>query len=215
MSGVGEAAALIGIITGIIGLLKTTAEVYEAAQSAGGIPHAFKIVFDRIPLVQVSLDEAQSNLKSRVYDQATLDAVAPVLQHCNENADSLQKIFADTLPSKDAPRTERYKKILAMKAKSSKVKDLMKELLKSFDILANHQIFQDASMLKDIKEELEKLMNMSEDDGDKVTNIHRGTGDINSNTSSGTLTKISGNQNTYHGTTYVGATPPSFSPGTK
>lgn len=66
----------------------------------------------------------------------------------------VKEIFEKTISFKDASRAERYKKAVGIKFESNKVKVCMEEVVKNMELLAQHQVFQDARTLKDIREPL-------------------------------------------------------------
>jgi excinuclease UvrABC nuclease subunit len=116
-----------------------------------------------------------------------------ILRRCKECAEALKDIFEKTIPSKDASRSERYKKAVGIKLKSNKVKEYMEEVIKSMELLAQNQVFQDAEALKDLQDAIEQLDNVPDTDpkpqyvqyGDGPLIAHSGTGNVESHSHSG------------------------------
>ena len=199
MSGVGEAALVLGLISSSVSVFQAAYDVYEAANSAHGLPKKLKTAADQIPIVLHALGLAEENVQN--LEEGALKEAKPILERCKSNADIIQDIFDKNLPSKDDSRTERYRKSAALKLKSGQVQERMKEVLADLDLLATHQVFQDAQVIADIKAVIEELK--AEDDSTKTENTHHGSGNINYNTGSG-VQKNTTLTNTGSGKQYVG-----------
>ena len=152
-----------------------------------GLPKKFSLAAEQIPLVLHALSLAEQNIKTKTVSQDALQSAMPVLERCKESAASVKEIFDQTIPHKDASRTERYKKAVGIKLKSKQVKEYMEEVVKNMELLAQNQVFQDAEALKDIKEAIDQLSNMP-DEEEAPRFVHSGSGAINANTGSGTMT---------------------------
>jgi hypothetical protein len=133
-----------------------------------------------------ALSLAEQNIKAKNVGQDALQSAMPVLERCKESATSVKDIFDKTIPKKDASRTERYKKAVGIKLKSNKVKGHMEEIAKNIMLLAQNQVFQDASVLKDIEEAIEQLSTVT-DEEDRPHFVHSGAGSINAHTGTGTM----------------------------
>jgi N-terminal domain on NACHT_NTPase and P-loop NTPases len=184
MSGIGEASLVLGLISSTMAIFEAAQEIYEAASDAKGLPKKFRIAAEQIPLVHNALSLAEQNINAKSVNQEALQSAKPVLERCKEGAASVKDIFDKTIPAKDASRAERLKKALGIKMKSNKVKEYMEEIVKSMELLAQNQVFQDAEALQDIKEAIEQLSNMP-DEEEQPQFVHSGTGAINANTGGG------------------------------
>jgi len=187
MSGIGEASAVLGLISSIIAIYEAAHEVYDAASDTKGLPRKFRAAAEQIPLVCHTLGLAERNIRAKNVGEEALQSAMPVLERCKESAASLKDIFNKTIPTKDASKAERYKKAVGIKMKSNKVKEYMEEVIKDMELLAQHQVFQDAEALKDIKEAIEQLSNMP-DEEERPQFVSSGAGAINANTGGGTMT---------------------------
>ena len=164
MSGVGEMAAVLGLISSIIEIFDTAQEIYEAASDAKGLPRKFRAAADQIPLVYNALRLAEQNIKDKNVSEETLQSAKPVLERCKESAASVKDIFDKTIPAKNASRAERLKKAVGLKKKSNKVKECMEEIFENMGLLAQNQVFHDTETLKEIKEAVEELSNMPDEE---------------------------------------------------
>lgn len=165
MTGVVEAATVLGLVSSAIAIFEAAQEVYEAASNTSGLPKTFRAAADRIPLVHHALSQAAENIRTQQVDEQALKSAEPVLQQCKENADKIKDIFDKTIPGPNASRAERMTKAVGLKMKSNKVKESMEEVIKGLELLAQNQIFQDTETLNDIKESLRELGSLAGEDG--------------------------------------------------
>ncbi|KAK5129851.1 hypothetical protein LTR08_002759 [Meristemomyces frigidus] len=80
--------------------------------------------------------------------------------------------------------TERYKKAAVMKVRSGEVKKSMELVMEGLNLPAQHQIFQDADTMEDIKAAIEELAKAG-DEEENTRSIHHGSDNINNYTGSG------------------------------
>jgi N-terminal domain on NACHT_NTPase and P-loop NTPases len=184
MSGIGEASLVLGLITSIIAIFEAAQEIYDAASDAYGLPKKFRIAAEQIPLVHNALSLVEQNINAKDVTEDALRSAKPVLERCKESAASVKDIFDKTVPAKDASRADRLKKAVGIKMKSNKVKEHMEEIVKSMELLAQNQVFQDAAALQDIKEAIEQLSHVS-DEEEQPRFVHSGAGALNANTGEG------------------------------
>lgn len=179
-----EAATVLGLISAITGICEAASTVYEAYDDAKGLPKKFRTAAEQIPLVQLTLHLAETNIRENSVSQEALQSALPLLKQCNESASNVSDIFNKTLPGEHASKLERFKNALTIKRKSGDVKDYMETIVKNLELLAQHQIFQDTETLKEISDAIQKLDNAS-DEQEQFQFVHSGTGSINANTGSG------------------------------
>lgn len=184
MSGVGEAGLVLGLVSSVITIFEAAQEIYEATNDTQGLPKRFRAAAEQIPLVHHALTLAEQNLRALKVDEQALRSVRPVLERCKENAARIKDIFEKTIPEPQASRSERLRKAMMLKMKSKKLKEDMEEVIKDMELLAQHQVFQDAAALESIRAGLEQLGDLP-DDEDLPQFVHSGTGAINVNTASG------------------------------
>ena len=185
MSGIGEASLVLGLISSTITIFEAAHQIYEAASDTSGLPKKLRMVAEQIPLVHHVLDLAKKNISANHVTKEALQSATSVLQRCEEIATSVKEIFEKTIPAKDTSKVERYRKAMAVKMKSNKVKEYMEEIFKSMELLAQNQVFHNAEALNDIKEGIEQLSNVP-DEEEQSQFVHSGAGAINANTGAGT-----------------------------
>ncbi|KAK5460822.1 hypothetical protein LTS15_002885 [Exophiala xenobiotica] len=190
MSGVGEASLVLGLISSIIAIYEGAHEIYEASSDVTGLPRKFQLAAEQIPLVLHVLGLAERNIQANHVNLDALYSTMPILERCKENAITLKDIFDKTIPSKDASRTERYKKAIGIKLKSTKMKECMEEVVKSMEILAQNQVFQDADVLKDIKDAIDQLSHVT-DEEPSAQFVHSGGGPLIAHTGTGNVESYS------------------------
>jgi hypothetical protein len=59
MSGIGEVAAIYGIIMGTIGVVRAAIDIYGAVQDKQGVPKKLRLVADRLSAVEGLLRDAK------------------------------------------------------------------------------------------------------------------------------------------------------------
>lgn len=184
MSGA-EAMAVLSLVSSVITIFESAQEIYEAVNDASGLPKKFRTAADQIPVIHKALTLAEENIKANAVTDDALLKAQPVLKHCKDRATELKDIFHKSIPGKDASRSERLKKAMAIKMHSAKVKDYVKEIIEGMELLAQTQIFQDSLILADIKEAIDQLDSAS-DSAEQAHFAHSGSGAINALTGSGT-----------------------------
>ena len=157
MSGIGEVALVLGLVSSTITVFEAALEIYEAASDQTGLPKKLRTVAEQIPLVYHALSLAKQNLEAKNVPAEALQKAKPILAQCNKSATSVKEIFDKTIPTKDASRLDRLRKAGGLKMNSNKVKMYMEEIWKSIELLAQNQVFQDAKTLQEIKTAVEQL----------------------------------------------------------
>lgn len=198
MTGVVEAGTVLGLISAIIAICEAAEEVYEAAGDVKGLPKKFRTAAEQIPLVYYTLGLAETDIKANKVGKEALQSVIPVLEQCKGSAAGLKEIFDKTLPGKDDSTAKRVFSGVKILYKSNKVKSHMEDVFKNLQLLAEHQVFQDAKTLGEIAEAIEQLENAS-DEQEQSQFVNSGAGSINANTGSGTQNN---NNNTGFGQMY-------------
>lgn len=183
MSGA-EAGLVLGLVSSALTVLEAAYQVYSAAHDAKGLTKDLRAVAEQIPLVLHTLGLIQSSVREERLSAEAVEAVKPMLERCEQNADLLKQTFDKVLPSKDAPRMERYKKAVQAKAKSEEMRAIMGSIMQDLALLQQHQAFQDAEIMEDIKIAIEELNRSQGDDRDSHF-THLGSGHVYGHTGSG------------------------------
>ncbi|KAI1859849.1 hypothetical protein JX265_010298 [Neoarthrinium moseri] len=188
-------AEVIGLISGIIGIVDVIIKVYGAAKDATGLPSSFRVVVRRLPLIKDTLETAAGGLdetESEVY----FAALKGVLEACGEKADALEKIFRRVMVDQDATRAERYAAAVRTLGKGRKVEDLMDGVLGDLQTLSASCAVRAATrtQLRSLVEESKNISEKGLEDkqspfignyGTGPQSIHTGNGDQNVNIGSG------------------------------
>ena len=222
MSGA-EAVTVIGLISSVITIIKTSRQLYDAATNAKGLHEAFRAVSINIPLVleiQRKCKEVQEKADQEYQDttsaarkrelENSAEAVKPIMRACEENASNLQAIFEKVVPGERATWFEHYRKATQaiLPGKKRKVEDLMKGILEQLQLLHTDHFFKSVAEEKsdDLAGAIEHLSSLpsSLPDGDDRFH-HSGSGPMNNLTGSGKQTNntISGGTNNRQ---YIGDT---------
>lgn len=149
MSGA-EAIGIVGLIASVISIIKTSRDLYDAANSAKGLHEAFRAVSQNIPLVldilrdckrtQEQADEKYRTSTDTNYKralEASAEASKPIMIACEESAQKQKEIFEKVVAGDHATRFDRYKKAVQaiMPDKERKVEDLMMDILEKLQLL--------------------------------------------------------------------------------
>ena len=185
MSGA-EVGLVLGLVTGAITCFHTAYQIYEAAHNAKGLPESFQVTAEQIPLVLRTLKLVEQNVRANAVDKDAIKAAEPVLKRCKDNANTLEAIFEKAISSKDTPRLDRYTMAFEMQRKRSKVRKSMELVMADLELLSQHQVFQDANALKEIRAAVTELEQISEEE-DSGRFVHKGKGNQVNNTGSGDL----------------------------
>ncbi|TLD26481.1 hypothetical protein PspLS_05243 [Pyricularia sp. CBS 133598] len=142
-------AEVIGVLSGIITLVKTSQAIYDAASDVSGLPRFLRDVESRLPLIQDTLEVARRDLavddNGALSSPSSCEALAKVLRSCRARLDGLYEIIKAAVPAADAPRTERYLKALKTMPSAAKAEGLMDGALRDLELLAHSQAFKAAT----------------------------------------------------------------------
>ncbi|KAH6664761.1 WD domain-containing protein [Plectosphaerella plurivora] len=156
----------LSIIASTIAIVGVVASSSKAIQSIKGLPSEFKEVNQNLPLVQDTLVLARDRLKDGdgvALDESSKNAIEPVLSGCETKARMLQEIF-DKIEkgAKDSGGSglDLYRTALLRLGKAHRVETLLRDIIKSLDLLATNQFFRASikrGKLVDAEDELSGL----------------------------------------------------------
>lgn len=176
MSGVGEAALVIGLISSCISIVDTSKKLLDAAKDAKGLPEALRTVHAQLPLIESTLKNIKSRSTSASDEQCA--PVAQAAQACRVNAEKLDKVLQDVIPGeKDGVATRYFKHIKAV-GKGGKVERLTQDILKQLQHLQANHVFANVATTKDLEEAIAQLDNVDEAESPH-SYISHGSGSIN------------------------------------
>lgn len=159
----------LSIITSTITLIQTISSTYEAIQDIKGLPNEFAEVSRKIPLAQATLALASKQLQPPGPDEASKNALRPVVSDCQQKAQMLQDIFAkvdkDVKDAKSGSVLDFYRSsllCLGNLGKGNRVEKLMQGILTDLNVLATNQLFRAAtqSQMIELKGAIEQLSNV-------------------------------------------------------
>lgn len=211
MSGVAEASAVIGLISGVIAIVEAIKTVYDAAGDASVLPKAFREVAQRLPLIRDTLRIAEGQLRGPNVDEASSAAIKDAVENCKAKAEKLENIFQECVPPADASTFDRYLAALRSLGKGHKVEVLMKGLLENVQNLANNNAIKAATgeQIAKLAEAIEAVSAMEPSVPDEMIktptvtgrNVHTGTGDLYAADGNAKQFNAKGNAKQFHATT--------------
>ncbi|KAK5677283.1 hypothetical protein LTS10_010472 [Elasticomyces elasticus] len=186
MSGIGEAAAVYGLITGTIEIVKTAVEIYDAVKDKAGLPRRLRIVAEKLPSIeQLLVSTAQ---QEQALPASTWVVAKQNVERCRNSCEGIKDIFEKAFPPQ-ANVTHRVwtgaEVILSSKGK--KAEALLQEVYDELLVLKSHHIIANTELLAQVKEGVDEIR--SEESGRYV---HYGSGSLGVNIGSGTQNFNSG-----------------------
>jgi hypothetical protein len=151
MAGVGEASAILGLITGSIDLIKLSIEIYKAAQ--GKAPSGIRKVAKDLPSIVQLLEDADAKAQGAPND-SIWKKVRPDLERCKEECAALKTLFENICPADATKPTQRVWKTVAAfaKGKTSEAKDHLAALHEILSVLGTHHVITNTRLLEEVKE---------------------------------------------------------------
>lgn len=204
MSGV----EILGIISGVITIIDATGKVYHAAKDEAGLPHNFKAVATKLPLISRLLEDAKRYVDEEADDTLT-STFTPTLQACQANAAQLHQLFEKVIPADADSRIQRYLKAAQIIGKGGRVETLMKGILESIQLLTAGFPKPVASRgqenLNKAIEEVNQLEPSLPDGFENApTFANYGSGAQSASTGPGNQYNINSSGNQYIGTNHIG-----------
>lgn len=193
MSGV----EVVGLISAIIGIVETIANVYSSLKDAENLPRAFRKVAERLPLVRETLRTAEKQVECNA-DEEAYQAIKTVLEKCKVKAEHLEEIFKAVVPSEGTSRFDRYRMAARRLGKGNQVEELAKDMMEDVRLLAENRAVQAATEAQVVQlvEAIKDLSSMEPslpDEDFSISQSHYGYGDNVAGN------KYSGNHNVYSG----------------
>ena len=196
MSGVGEASAIFGLITGSIDAIKLAIEIYKAAD--GNAPARIQKVADQLPSIQELLENARDTKDEH---DGIWRTVAMEVGSCEKACRALENIFDKAFPKEGAGKVRRVWNATGVifTGKRSEAEGHMAVIHKTLAVLKGKLIITNTRLLEDLKKAVDEL------DDDEGGINHWGSGDNNVNKGDGTFnitkgdnSKIIGSIGTYN-----------------
>jgi hypothetical protein len=141
-----EALAVVGVVSSIIQLVDFSAKVVKRLEdftrSAGEVPRTFRQIKTELPLITNSLRRIQEQAQVKSVDEATIDAVEPVIKDCLREVGRLDAILDKAVPSGEASSWERRKKAFLSLGKDKQVEDIATLIGRYVQVLTLHQAIE-------------------------------------------------------------------------
>lgn len=134
MSGVAEASLVLLPISSVIAVFEAVQKVHNAAHDVQEQPKELPAAVEQ-------------NIRARKVNQLALQTASSVLEQCKENATRINDIFDETIPAPGVYRPGRLRKAVGVKMESMKMMNEMAAMVKNMELLAQHQMSQEAAGL--------------------------------------------------------------------
>lgn len=133
MSGA-EFLDVVGVISSIITITKTTSEFYDTVKNQRGLPEAFSVVVGQIAIVRKILEKAKQHIDAQRNEQQCME-IRSVIESCGKYAKTLKDIFEKVKPKDGAWKIEQYYKAVKAHGKETRVETLMVIILTNIQLL--------------------------------------------------------------------------------
>lgn len=143
-------------------------DTYKTIKRITGLPKAFDVVNDSLPLLQATLEATKARLQLPEAPKV-FEAIEPTIRKCKEDTEKLREIFQkiEQECGELSGNWEDCYKIVYIKwlksTKAGKVEDLMADVWKNVDKLSVFHIFQnlvtedDLGKIESVRDELSKV----------------------------------------------------------
>jgi hypothetical protein len=199
MSGLETAAAVYGLVTGTIDIVKISIEIYRAVKDQSGIPEKLRKVSDRLPSLVEVLQSAETQYQAGKPDEQTWLKGGEDARRCKDACQELQELLQRAYPKVDAGRVERFFKstesVLSGKGKTAE--QLLAEIYGCLQLLMDRRILTNTALLKDIKKTVDESLPQSGLTQNNFSGPNIGH-DQNNYTASGSGHMFTGAGGTYH-----------------
>ena len=174
MAEVAAVAAVYGLITGSIAIVRLSIDIYSAVEDKSGIPERLRKVSEKLQPLEGLLRNAQDRydgeqLSHQIWEDAEND-----FKRCNGLCEDLHGLLAKAYPTQEDSKAGRLwkntKTVLSGKGKTAE--QLLKEIWDYLDVFAKKGIITNTALLREIKEVVDELFPQSGN-----TFNHSGIGD--------------------------------------
>lgn len=181
---VGEVGAIVGLISGTIAIVNTTATFYDSFKDVNGQPEEFRSIASKFPLVLEILEAAKEDEAARRLDESVRSEAENNIKACTEKVKALQKIFKAVLRHDDDNWLERYKKAIVGLSKGKRAEELMKEIMGHIELVTCDRLMGTATTtqiekLQGAIQEMLDIRSSIPDDDRPIVQNHTGSGHNN------------------------------------
>jgi cytidylate kinase len=146
---------VVGAISACITLVDLSKKLLDAAGDAHGLPEAFRVVQNLLPLIARTLQNAKDRSKTASKDD--LVAVESALGSCRRDAQDLKDILEKVVTSEKDGHFTRYKKHMRSVGKGHKVETLARQIFEQLQLLQANHVFANVATRGDLKAAVIKL----------------------------------------------------------
>jgi len=148
--------SITGACLAILQFIQQISSAYQTIQRLKGLPKAFEVVGQNIPLLEDTLELVRTQLRERLQensiDDLTKESIETILNRCRTRAKKLKTIF-DEIHGKNKENNARewsalddfYRKRVLTLGKANRVETLMQGMLDDLKNLTMNQVFRLAS----------------------------------------------------------------------
>jgi hypothetical protein len=191
---------VLGAISACITLVDFSKKLLDAAGDAHGLPEAFRVVQNLLPLISRTLQNAKD--RSQAASEDDLIAVESALGSCRRDAQSLKNTLEKVMTSEKDGHLTRYKKHMRSVGKGHKVETLARQIFEQLQLLQANHVFSNVATRNDLQAAITQLQETAPSvDDEDGKNISTGSGPINVARDNSTQ-----NNHTYSGTYTAGGT---------
>jgi hypothetical protein len=169
---------VVGAISACITLVDFSKKLLDAAGDAHGLPEAFRVVQNLLPLIARTLQNAKD--RSQAASEDDLIAVESALGSCRRDAQSLKDTLEKVMTNEKDGHLTRYKKHMSSVGKGHKVETLARQIFEQLQLLQANHVFANVATRRDLQAAVAKLgettPSLDEEDGTYISN---GSGPIN------------------------------------
>jgi len=188
MGEVAAVAAVYGLITGSVAIIRLSIDIYNAVEDKSGIPERLRKVSEKLQPLKALLQNAQDRYDSKQLGHQIWADAENDFKRCHELCKDLHDLLVKVYPEKEATKSGRFwkntKTVLSGKGKTAE--QLLKDIWGYLDVFAKKGIVTNTALLQEIKDVVEEL---SPDAGSRSAFYHSGIGDQVAGD------KVSGNKN--------------------
>jgi hypothetical protein len=163
MTEVAAVAAVYGLITGSIAIVRLSIDIYNTVQDKSGIPQRLRKVSEQLQPLEGLLVSARDQYDSQKLDQQIWDDTKDGFSRCKELCEELHDLLSKVYPKEDASESNRLwkntKTVLSNKSKTAE--QLLKEIWDYLDVFAKKGIITNTTLLREIKEVVDELFSQS------------------------------------------------------
>jgi hypothetical protein len=171
-------AEVLGAISACITLVDFSKQLLDATRDAHGLPDAFRVVQNQLPLIVLTLQNAKDGSRAAAEDD--LVAVGPGLKSCEQQAQKLKEILQKVMTADTDGRLDRYKKLVRTVGKGHRVETIARHIFEQLQLLQANHVFSNVATRSDLQAAVTQLEetapSLDEEDGIYISN---GSGPIN------------------------------------